>query len=236
MFPAVDPARVTNTYQAVEPIAPGDESLSVNALFDLKPSGYFLYYGALEPKKNIGRLLEAFLASDVAAPLVLVGPKGWMAGGELRLLKTNLGLEALRSGRIRRLDYLPRAMLMQLVRGALAVVFPSIYEGFGLPALEAMMVGTPLLTSGSGALAEIVGKAALMVDPYDVGAIRTGLTSLERDADLRAQLAREGLSRAEEFSMAAYRERLSTLYAEVLARPRRPGPSLFSFPQGDEKP
>ncbi len=107
---------------------------------------------------------------------------------------------------------------MRLVKGAKAVAFPSLYEGFGLPALEAMMVGTPVLTSNTSSLPEVVGDAALQVDPYDTGAIAAALRALDSDADLRARLSHAGLQRAQHFTMDRYQERLSDMYDKVLAR------------------
>ena len=100
---------------------------------------------------------------------------------------------------------------------SLATVFayPSLYEGFGLPVLEAMACGTPVLTSNVSALPEVAGDAALLVDPYDTRAISAGLGALDRDAALRDRLSHAGLAQAERFSVARYQERLTRLYEEV---------------------
>jgi glycosyltransferase involved in cell wall biosynthesis len=177
----------------------------------------------------------AFLRTDTHAPLVLVGAKSWLAEDELRLLDSPLWREQGASNRLRRLDFLPRSMLLALVRGARAVLFPSLYEGFGLPVLEAMMAGAPVLTSTAGALVEVVGDAAVTVDPYDAGAIAEGIARLDRDEALRRSLSEKGRRRAQLFSMEAYQKRLSALYADALARPaavraparvRETGPAL----------
>ncbi|MGH7109038.1 MAG: glycosyltransferase family 4 protein, partial [Stellaceae bacterium] len=177
-----------------------------------------LFYGALEPKKNLARLIEAYLASGVAVPLVVVLGGGWHNETETRLLAAHsanaAGAESGRP-RIRRLDYLGFSTLVTLIRGARAVVFPSLYEGFGLPVLEAMALGAPVLASREGALPEIAGDAALLVDPYDGEAIRRAITTIVADADLRAELSRRGRRRADEFSLARYRERMAALYAAL---------------------
>lgn len=210
------PGRVVNTFQALPDALP-DAPVSAGgaAVFGLAPGGYFLFFGAVEPKKNVGRLLEAFLAADASVPLVLVGARAWSAERELRLLGGAPGTAQAR--RVIRLEYLPRRLLLALVRDARAVLFPSLHEGFGLPVLEAMRLGTPVVTSTGGALPEVAGDAALLVDPYDVGALAAAVTRLDRDGALRADLARRGPARAACFSAERYRERLAALYARVLA-------------------
>uniref|UniRef100_UPI000366D691 glycosyltransferase family 4 protein n=1 Tax=Cupriavidus sp. WS TaxID=1312922 RepID=UPI000366D691 len=220
MFPETDPARVTNTWQAVIPPDDDADAASVAsrlaATFELEPGGYFLYFGAIEPKKNIGRLVEAYLASQVRTPLVIVGARAWKSGAEVRLLQGEGG-HTLRgvAERIRRYDYLPRAWLMTLVRGARALTFPSLYEGFGLPVLEAMALGTPVLTSSAASLPEVAGDAALLVDPYRVDDIARALRRLDGDAALRATLSAAGLRQAQRFAPARYQARLARMYARV---------------------
>src|SRR5690606_9101637 len=114
--------------------------------------------------------------------------------------------------RIIQLPYAPFSLLISLIRGARAALFPSLYEGFGLPALEAMTLGTPVICSNTASLPEIAGDAALMIDPYDTAALTDAIRRIDADADLRAELSRRGLAQAERFSPAKYRERLSALY------------------------
>ncbi len=223
----IDPARVTNTYQASPMPASAlaqdaaTDAGMVEGIFGLPRQGYFLFFGAIEPKKNLGRLLEAYLGLRSATPLVIVGARAWQSEAELRLLPSGEAeTNTYRPGsgtRIVRLDYLPRPLLLRLIRSARAVLFPSLYEGFGLPVLEAMQLGTPVLTSRTSALPEVAGDAAVFVDPYDVASIAAGLRVLDEDAALRARLAAAGPRQAELFSTERYLARLEAMYADVLA-------------------
>lgn len=117
--------------------------------------------------------------------------------------------------RVKRIDYLPFPMLMQLIRGARAVVFPSLYEGFGLPVLESMMLGTPVISSTTSSIPEVAGDAALLVNPYDTSAIAQAMRRLDRDDDLCFELSMRGRRQAEQFSEAAYQGRLAELYRRM---------------------
>ena len=220
----VEEGRISNTYQAVDfprewierPAAAVANQLEGH--FGLGLHEYLLFYGALEPKKNVRRLIDAYLAADVDVPLVLVVAGGWQNDAETRLLAERNECEGVRrrSGRgIHRLDYVSFATLVTLIRGARAVVFPSLYEGFGLPVLEAMLLGTPVVASCEGALPEVAGEAALLVDPYDTDQIARAIATIVSDADLRAELARRGPLQAAKFSVERYRERVAAVYAAL---------------------
>ncbi|WP_425069225.1 glycosyltransferase [Reyranella sp.] len=114
----------------------------------------------------------------------------------------------------RRVRYVPRHHLVALIKAARALLFPSLYEGFGLPVLEAMVLGTPVITSSAASLPEIAGDAALIVDPYSSASIRHALMSIDADADLRRELAARGPQQAKKFSATAYDDRLRTLYQQ----------------------
>jgi glycosyltransferase involved in cell wall biosynthesis len=221
--------RVTNTYQSVQiPTALLNTSkdqlaLELQHFFQLEPGGYFLFVGAIEPKKNLSRLIDAYASSGSIRPLIIVGAPGWQSERDLEKINDERFLShIIRNGtitprrRVQRLTYLPFERLVALTRGARAVLFPSLYEGFGLPVLEAMVTGTPVLTANVSSLPEIVGDAALLVDPHDVDSIAAGIRALDNDDDLCAALAIKGQTRAEEFSPPRYGARLAKLYRRLL--------------------
>ena len=212
--------KVVNTYQS----APGemdavDERFDATALAShgLERDGYFLFVGAIEPKKNLSRIIGAHLGRKTRTPLIIVGADGWLSKSELRLLPKRLGgsatLESAGASPVTRLGYVPRAELDALMRGAKGVMFPSLYEGFGLPVLEAMRAGAPVLTSNTSSLPEVAGEAALLVDPYDDGAIARAMERLDTDAELRDRLRAVGREQAQRFTRERYAERLAQLYA-----------------------
>jgi glycosyltransferase involved in cell wall biosynthesis len=186
---------------------------------------YFLFVGTFEPRKNLGRLMqayEAFLASaEVAAAatetvpdLVFVGGKGWR---DSRLRSRMADLRD--RGRLRILDYCGPDDLWELYCGALALVFPSLNEGFGLPVLEAMAAGLPVLTANRSGTAEVAGDLALLVDPENTAEIANGLCQMAFDDTLRARLAEGGPDRARQWSWS----RTADLTVEVYRRLLVPG-------------
>lgn len=162
---------------------------------------YFLYVGTLQPRKNLLRLIEAFAQLDENAlqstrtELVIAGKKGWLTEA-IERRATELGV----AERVRFVGYVADADLPALLSGALGFVLPSLYEGFGMPVLEAMACGAPVLTSTISSLPEVAGNAALLVDPEDTAAIMGGLRRLTTEPALRAQLRARGLARAAEFT------------------------------------
>ena len=121
---------------------------------------------------------------------------------------------------VRFLGYLPEETLAVMYRLAGVFVFPSLYEGFGLPPLEAMACGTPVVTSNVSSLPEVAGDAAVLVDPYDPEAIADGIHRVLTDVDLRRELRRKGLARARQFSWETSVRRVREIYAEVASAPR----------------
>jgi len=216
-----DPERVTNCYQTSDMPALRDPTTLPNRLhqlFDLEMKGYFLFFGAIEPKKNLGRVIQAYLEADITTPLVIVGAEAWHADRELKLLGTAHGRKLPGVDRIRRIDYVPRKLLTDLVHGAKASLFPALYEGFGLPALEALSAGVPLLSSITGALPEVAGEAALSVDPYEIDAIVDAIRRLDHDTALQSRLATLGPSQAAKFSRTAFANRIGQLYQKIIKR------------------
>jgi glycosyltransferase involved in cell wall biosynthesis len=197
----IDAAHVTNCGAAATALEPGSGVLPAG----LVSGEYFLFCGLDEPRKNLPRLVAAWAASGTPRPLVLAGP-------DHAAVASRAGLVIL--------PYQPRAGLIDLIRGARALLFPSLAEGFGLPLVEAMALGTPALTADRGALAETAGNAALLVDPTDAGAIASGIARLDRDDDLRAELVVRGRARAEGFTLAAFGIRLRRLHDEFAGASR----------------
>jgi glycosyltransferase involved in cell wall biosynthesis len=225
----IAPDRITNTYQSVsipEKYLNKPESQVAREVEGATGVGYkeyFLFWGSIEPKKNIGRMIEAYLSSGVDTPLVIVGAQAWKSEEELRLLNDDvIRFLTVADGQIRtrkrviQLSYAPFSLLVSLIRGAKAALFPSLYEGFGLPALEAMLLGTPVICSNTASLPEVVGDAAVMVDPYDTAALSAAIWTVDQDADLRAQMAARGVREAARFSPEIYRESLRTLYSRFV--------------------
>jgi len=196
--------------------APTDEHvLQTRERYQLSHS-YLLYVGNIKPHKNLERLIEAFH---------LVRSEG---RGELELLIIGDEISKMQPLRraihkydihryVRFLGYVPETTLAVLYRLASVIVFPSLYEGFGLPPLEAMAAGTPVVTSNVSSLPEVVGDAAILVDPYSPEAIAHGILTVLRSTHLREDLRRRGLKRAQEFSWARSVRRVRDVYGEVLS-------------------
>ena len=223
--------KISNTYQSVHiPAKFRDKSENqvareVEGVTGFGHKEYFLFWGSLEPKKNIGRMIEAYMASKVSTPLVIIGAQAWKAEKELALLNESVtkkdpfaSIERRRGARRRiiRLDYVPFSMLVSLIKGAKAALFPSLYEGFGLPALEAMLLGTPVMCSNTSSLPEVVGDAAELVDPYDAQAISAAIRKLDADEALREELSARGIIQAARYSPENYRDRLQAVYSRYL--------------------
>jgi glycosyltransferase involved in cell wall biosynthesis len=204
-------------------ISDDENAQTIDNLLGLTSRKFFIFYAAIEPKKNLGRLMEAYLGSNSPYPLVVVGRKGWLANPELRPLlyedvKTSLTGS---KGRIVQLDYVSSELLVTLVRSARAVLFPSIYEGFGLPILESMMCGTPVMTANFGAMREVAtAEAALLIDPFDIRDMSRAITALSTDDMLCARLSAAGRLRAEAFSWELYKSRVANAYARVMVTKR----------------
>ncbi|WP_380677649.1 glycosyltransferase family 4 protein [Salinigranum sp. GCM10025319] len=170
---------------------------------------FFLFVGAMNPRKNLRTLVESYrhYREQVTEPvaLALAGPKRDVFESE--------GLP--RVDGVQTFGFVPEAQLTWLYRNAMAFVFPSLYEGFGLPILEAMSAGTPVVTSDRGAMAEVAGNAALLVDPERRASLADALERLTIDVELRARLSAEGLSRAAEFTWKRAAEETMRVYREV---------------------
>ena len=193
--------------EGLAPVTDAAALAAVRARYGLSGS-YFLHVGTLQPRKNLIRLVRAFaslLASGDGRPtplperlqLVITGKKGWLYDELLEEVQ-KLGLAA--EGRVVLTGYAPDADLPALLSGAVAFVFPSLYEGFGFPVIEAMSCGTPVVCSNASSLPEVAGEAALLVDPVDVAALAAALGRVAADEGLRRELSERGLRQASRFS------------------------------------
>jgi glycosyltransferase involved in cell wall biosynthesis len=162
------------------------------------PEGYVLYVGTLEPRKNVGALLDAWTALKVEnpalPPLVLAGPYGWGSEGMARRIAS------LASEGVQALGRIERGRLVRVFQAARVFVYPSFYEGFGFPAAEALACGVPVVASNAASLPEVVGNAGFLADPGDAGAlagrIKTVLDHPGREPEMRARaVKRAGLFR-----------------------------------------
>ena len=211
------PEKIVVVYNAIDDhfwLTPPDEEVArVRERYQLDHQ-FILYVGNIKPHKNLVRLIEAF------AELRRTGFE------ELKLLIIGDEISKLPSLRravhghklhkhVRFLGYVSDDTLRVLYRLASLFVFPSLYEGFGLPPLEAMASGTPVVTSNQSSMPEVTGDAAVLVDPYDVNSIVEGMRRVLADADLAADLRRRGPERAREFSWARSVEQTRTVYEEV---------------------
>ena len=190
------------------------ELAPVLAKHGLKPRQYTLYVGTIEPRKNTLRLLQAYEQLDPALrrayPLVLAGGKGWKSEDVHRQME-----RAAQQGWLHYLSYVDQADLPLLYAGARLFAYPSLYEGFGLPIVEAMASGTPVLTSNASCMPEVAGGAAALVNPLDVDAIRQSIEAhLTDDAWLKVAQA-HGLMRAKEYSWGHCVEQTLSVYQSL---------------------
>jgi len=198
---AVDRARIATIPLAADtgyrPRAP-EEVVEVCGRYGLQPGGYILYVGMLEPRKNVDRLVEAFgrVATELpGVDLVIAGRPGWMYDQIFAQVEA-LGLRE----RVRFTGYVPHDALPGLYSGARLFAYPSKYEGFGLPVLEAMSCGSPVVTTNVSSMPEVAGDAAILVTPDDVAGLAAALLRVSGDPTLRAELSCKGLARAKAFS------------------------------------
>jgi glycosyltransferase involved in cell wall biosynthesis len=184
--------------ESLAPVTDPSELSTIRARYGIS-ADYFLYVGTLHPRKNLVRLVQAFGAftqntsSDLQ--LVLAGRKGWLYD-DIWAQVRKLSL----TERIVFTGYVPAEDLPALLSGARAFVYPSLYEGFGLPVLEAMACGTPVICSNVSSLPEVAGDAAILIEPLDVESISAALTSTAVDDALCRELVTRGFKQKEHFS------------------------------------
>lgn len=179
---------------------------------NLPKHNYFLYIGRHDPHKNLHRIIAAFAALPSCRDyeLWLAGPSDSRYTPALKASVDRLGI----TNQVKFLDYVPYNQLPTTLNSAIALVFPSLWEGFGFPVLEAMACGTPVITSNLSSLPEVAGDAALLVNPKNTGEITAAMQSIAADSGLRDRLSTLGITRASSFSWA--KTGLATV--EVLSR------------------
>ncbi|HEY4229389.1 MAG TPA: glycosyltransferase family 1 protein, partial [Thermoanaerobaculia bacterium] len=226
----ISPARIDVIYNGVakrfrEDVTP-EEKDRVATKYGL-PRPYLLFLGGEKPHKNVRNVLRAFAEAsrESALPhaLVLAGP---MPANKSRVEALIEGLDL--STRVSRPGIVPEEDLPGLFGGSEAFLYPTLYEGFGLPVVEAMACGVPVLTSSTSALQEIAGGYSLLVDPMDVSAIAKGISEIATNAERRAELVALGRRRAADFSWDRAAAQTLKVYAEALGGPpaRAPGAEL----------
>lgn len=217
-----DPGRIVPIPLGVDPLfrpCPMEETRAVLEPLGLRHRAYFLSVGTLEPRKNLQSTITAYAALPPALrqeyPLVLAGMKGWRTGPMEQLLAPLVD-----NGQVKVLGYLAREDLAVITAGALTMVYPSLYEGFGLPPLEAMACGVPPIISTAGSLLEVVGDAGLVVEPHDVDALSAAMSRMAEDPGLRARLSGLGRGRAANFTWERCVDRTAAAYRRAAASSR----------------
>ena len=179
---------------------------------------YILFTGTLEPRKNVVGLLDAYEGLPEALrerfQLVLAGGMGWLATEVKQRLEELAGLRVISTG------YVPDAELPAIYSGAELFVYPSFYEGFGMPPLEAMACGVPVITSDTSSLPEVVGDAAIKIDPHDTRALSEAMELVLSDSATATRMRERGLAQAQRFTWASSAERLRRLLGELLGERR----------------
>lgn len=213
----VDESKIRVIYEGVNPcfrLAPSEAISAVRQNHNL-PEHFILSVGTIEPRKNLNTLLAAYRAlrhRGAEFKLVIVGKKGWLYQGFFRRLR-ELGLE----DEVIFPGFVPDDDLPALYSAADLFVFPSLYEGFGLPLLEAMACGTPVVTSDVSSLPEIVGDAAITVDPHKAEELAEAILRILEDPVLRVRLQNKGLARAKIFSWEDTAKKTLEIYEDVFA-------------------
>jgi glycosyltransferase involved in cell wall biosynthesis len=195
---------------SLEAAGPPDERAAIRARYGL-PARYILAVGSVEPRKNLLRLLEAAAVvrqRDAEIHLAIVG-------GQQRIYRS-AGMSARQEGLIM-LGYVPDEHLGAIYEGARVFVYPSLYEGFGIPPLEAMACGAPVVTSATTSLPEVVGDAAILVDPLDPTSIAEGIQVALGDSDVRARLVAAGHVQAKRFSWDCSASQVAAVFTRLLA-------------------
>lgn len=212
-FCNIDAGRVNLIYWAVDESFTPDPEPEADRLVEIPEEGYILYVGSLEPRKNISNLVEAFQRlrnqyPNLKTKLILIGGESPLFA-DVRLKIKRYREDVIFKGFVNDLA------LREYYRRATVVAYPSLYEGFGLPPLEAMASGTPVVTSMTSSIPEVVGDAALMVSPYDYQQLSDALAQVILDENLRQHLRKKGLEQVKRFSWKIVARSIIAVYHEV---------------------
>jgi alpha-1,3-rhamnosyl/mannosyltransferase len=215
----VNPSTVHPVYLGVEPLFEPLQQVQTELVLQslgLVHGQYWLAVGTLEPRKNLQLALRAFMqlpqSERQACPLILVGMKGWNTGKLEQQLQPLIA-----AGEVRQLGYISREDLAVVMAGAKALIYPSIYEGFGLPPLEAMACGVPVITSNVSSLPEVVGNAGILIGPHDVEVLSEKMRELQADEDLVERLGMAARLRSLQFTWLKCAEQTLQVYKAALA-------------------
>jgi glycosyltransferase involved in cell wall biosynthesis len=219
----IAPERVTTIPIAApahfRPVTDDEEIQRVRHTYDIA-GDYILSVGSIQPRKNLTRLVAAYArlrrerAEGKLPKLVIVGKPAWLYDETLRAIQeSGIGDLTVLTG------YVPAADLPALYSGAVCFVYPSYFEGFGLPPLEAMQCGAPVIAGNRTSLPEVLGDAGLLVDPFDEAAIASAIARLIDDSDLRAELRVKGLQRARGFDWHETARRTLAVYRQIVDKP-----------------
>jgi glycosyltransferase involved in cell wall biosynthesis len=209
------PDKITVAYPGLDPAMRRVDDLAEIARVKAKyhiDSDYLLYLGTLQPRKNLQRLIAAFASCSLPPALVLAGKPGWYSDQLLQQVNE----------RVKFIGYIDAADKSALLSGATAFVFPSLYEGFGFPVLEAMACGVPVLCSNTSSLPEVTGAAAVLINPLEMGDIARGLQNITTNEELRKTLIERGRRQAQKFTWQACAEVALKVFEEVLSPSPRP--------------
>ncbi len=219
----IDGDKIEVVYNGVENIGvsgtPSDIK-HIKSQYHLKDTPYFMFIGAVHPRKNVLQLLKAFelLKSDLLSnhQLVIVGRNAWM-----NLEVENYFQQMSCKQDVIWIEQIERGQLMNLLKDAFAFVFPSLFEGFGIPVIEAMQLGVPVITSNTSSMPEVAGDAAILADPNSAVAIKKAMQLIISDTSLRENLIEKGRKRAELFSWDISAQKVVDIIQEVLEKKQK---------------
>ncbi|MEM7346248.1 MAG: glycosyltransferase family 1 protein, partial [Chloroflexota bacterium] len=209
------PEKISVIYHGVtpnfKPITSPEALAAVRKKYGLGDTPFLLSVGTIQPRKNYQRLIEVLAQIDQPIDLAIIGGNGWSNEAVFNeVARQNL------ENRVHFLGFVDDADLPTLYSAATLFIYPSLYEGFGMPLLEAMACGLPIISSNRSAMPEVVGAAGLLVDPYDTAGMVTAITKLLEDSSQRHYLAEAGKARVAEFTWGHMATQLQALYEKVL--------------------